>query len=276
MSFIQAIYHPPAVTIPIHTSSYPFISPEKYQNALEGQVVLITGAGRGIGRVAALAFAAAGANISCLSRTQSDLDTLTQEIKENHKRTAIALTGDVTDSSFAVRAVKETETALGPIDILINNAGIARVSDLEHEKDVTKAWKTVEVSMLGTMSFSQAAIPSMIARKKGTIINVVSILGKVALPFFSAYCAAKAGIIQYTKIIDMELRPKGIYVYAVHPCVSKDTTLAVGAINQDTFENVESFRIFMEEFFENCTDTIDLAANTFVAVCGRRGEEAEW
>lgn len=267
-------YHPPHITTTTHTSSYPFISPSKYRGKLDGKIVLITGAGRGIGRLTALAFAAAGASIACVSRTSTELDSLVEEITQNHgkdaaKPRALGIPGDVTDQSFAPKAIKEIEEKLGPIDILINNAGISRLSDLEHEKDVSAAWKVVEVSMLGTMSFTQAAIPSMIARKTGTILNVVSKLGHIVLPFFSAYCAAKGGIIKYTETIDLELRPKGIYTYAVHPCVSKDTTLGRGAVNEDA--KATGMGEFLAEFFESCTDSIDLAADTMVALCVEEG-----
>lgn len=276
MAEINKQYHPPHIKTTTHTSSYPFISPSKYQGKLDGKIVLITGAGRGIGRLTALSFAAAGASIACVSRTETELNTLVEEITQKHgnsgsKSRAIAIQGDVTDKSFAPKAIKETEEKLGPVDILINNAGISRVSDLEHEKDVSAAWKVVEISVLGTMSFTQAVIPSMIARKTGVILNLVSIIGQIVLPFFSAYCAAKAGVIRYTETIDLELRPKGIYTYAVHPCISKDTTLGRGAINEDTMAKVPEMGKFLSDFFESCNDSVDLAADTMVALCVEEG-----
>ena len=272
MASLDALFHPPTSTIPVHKASYPFISPVKHRGSLNGKIVLVTGAGRGIGRATALAFAAAGARVGCLSRTKSDLDSLVEEIYQMHDRRATALVGDVVDTVFAQRAVNQTEAALGgPIDYLINNAGKSRISDLEHEKDLKKAWEVIQIGMLGTMNFIQAVLPSMIARKSGTIINVVSILGQVSLPYFSAYSASKAGMIQYTKIMDMELRPKGIYSYAVHPCMSKDTTLAVGASNADAYDNVEALRDFVGEFMESNWDKVDLPADTFVALCVEEG-----
>ncbi|KAL9127674.1 MAG: hypothetical protein Q9217_003501 [Psora testacea] len=275
MASLEALYHPPTSTLSIHRTSYPFISPDKHRGALENKVVLVTGASRGIGRATALAFAAAGAHVACLSRTRSDLDSLVEEVREKQgrKAMAIAIAGDVTDARFAARAVQETEAALGPIDVLVNNAGISRISDLAHEinDSMTTAWEVVRVNMLGTMAFVQAVVPSMIARNRGTIINVVSILGMIAIPYFAVYGAAKAGIIQYSKIIDLELRPKGIYTYAVHPCMSRDTTIANGAINRDTFENVHGGMAFLAEFAESCGDKVDLPAHTFVALCVEEG-----
>ena len=258
-----------------HTTSYPFISSTKYKDKLNDKIVLITGAGRGIGRAASLAFAAAGARVACLSRTQSDLDSLVQGINQKHQQgskvKAIAIPGDVTDPECATRAIHETQEKLGPIDILINNAGISRISDLEHEKDVSAAWRVIQVNMLGTMSFTQAIIPSMIARGSGTIINVVSIIGKVTLPFFSAYSAAKAGMIKYTEVIDLELRPKGVCTFAVHPCMTKETTIGVGCMNEEALEKSGELREFLGEFIESNTDKVDLPADTFVALCVEKG-----
>ena len=278
MAALMRLYHPPDNSIPAYTSSYPFISPSKYQGKLNGKVVLITGAGRGIGRAASLAFAAAGASVTCLSRTQSDLDSLVQEINQRAgqaaKGKAISIAGDVTDPTLASRAVHETQQKLGPVDILINNAGLSRISDLEHEKDVAAAWRVTEVNMLGTMSFTQAVIPSMIARGSGTILNVVSIIGKVKLPFFSAYSAAKAGMIKYTEVIDLELRPKGIYTYAVHPCMTTDTTIGMGCINEEALEKSQELKDFLGQFLESNTDKVDLPADAFVAVCAEEGAKA--
>ena len=278
-SSLTDILHPPDNPIPVHQSSYPFISSSKYQGALDGEVVLITGAGRGIGRASSLAFAAAGASVACVSRTQKELDTLVEDIHKKHsnsdsKARAIAIAGDVTDLSFPAAAVQETEKKLGPINILINNAGLSRVSDLEHEADVQKASKVVETNMLGTMSFVQAAIPSMIARKSGIIINVVSIIAKVTLPYFSAYAAAKAGIAKYTEVIDLELRPKGIQTYAVHPCMCLDTTIAVGCMNEEAMEKEQGIKKFMDEFVPANTDKVSLPADTFVALCANEDAKA--
>ena len=267
MESLDPLYHPPTSTITVHSDTYPFISAEKYRGTLKKKVVLITGAGRGIGRAVALAFAAAGADVACLSRTPSDLDALVEEIQQKHQTRAIAIAEDVVDTALVERAVKRAEETLGPIDILINNAGISRFSDLAHEKDLSMAWKVVEVNMLGTMNLVRAVLPSMTARKSGIIINVVSILGTLPLPYFSAYSAAKAGIIQYTKVIHKELSLNGINTYAVHPCMSQDTTIAVGAVNHDTMEKVEGAGEFLHKFLASQKDKLDLPADTFVTLC---------
>ena len=113
----------------------------------------------------------------------------------------------------------------------------------------------------------------MIARKSGIIINVVSILGKlgVSSPYFSAYAASKAGVEKYTEVIDLELRPKGIRTYAVHPCMSLETSIAVGCMNEVAREKEPGVRRFMDDFVVANTDKVDLPADTFVALCVEEG-----
>ena len=99
-----------------------------------------------------------------------------------------------------------------------------------------------------------------------TSTQVVSVLATISLPYFSAYSSAKASLIRATHIMDLEFRPHGIYSYAVHPCMSKDTTLGQGALNLEAHERVEGVKIFMEAFVPSMTDTVQLPADTFVAL----------
>lgn len=266
MATIQNSYRNPAASIPYHHDTYAYIAPSKYAESLKGKVVLITGAGRGIGRATALAFAAAGANVVCVARTKSDVEAVVNEIQGKGQLKAIAIVGDVTDDASPSRIIKEVEEALGPVDVLINNAGISRISDIEHEVDISAAWRVIEVNMKGTLSFMHAVIPSMKERKTGVIINVVSVLATISLPYFSAYSAAKAGIIRATEIMDMELRQQGIYSFALHPAMTKDTTLGVGALNEVAHEKVEGIQSFMKEFVPSMQDTVQLPADTMVAL----------
>lgn len=103
-------------------------------------------------------------------------------------------------------------------------------------------------------------------RCKLTSIKVVSVLATISLPYFSAYSAAKAALVRSTHIMDLEFRPHGIYSYAVHPCMSKDTTIGEGALNLEANRMVEGVRRFMEDFMASNTDTVQLPADTFVAL----------
>jgi NAD(P)-dependent dehydrogenase (short-subunit alcohol dehydrogenase family) len=266
MATMENLYRNPASSLTYHHDSYSYITPSKYAGSLKSKVVLITGAGRGIGRASALAFAAAGASVACMARTRSDVEGVVKEIKGKGHSRSIAVVGDVTDPEVPARALKEIETALGHVDILINNAGISRVSDIEHEKDILKTWNVIDVNMKGTLAFIYAVLPSMVLRKSGCIINVVSVLATISLPYFSAYSAAKAGLIRATHIMDMEFRPHGIYSYAVHPCMCADTTLGQGAFNMEAYEKVERVKQFAMDFGPSMQDTLALPADTFVAL----------
>ena len=96
--------------------------------------------------------------------------------------------------------------------------------------------------------------------------QVVSVLATISLPYFSAYSSAKASLIRATHIMDLEFRPHGIYSYAVHPCMSKDTTLGEGALNLEAHDKVDGLKKFMEDFAPSMTDTVQLPADTFVAL----------
>lgn len=263
---MEKSYRNPESKIDYHTDTYPFIDPSKYVGTLKGKVVLITGAGRGIGRATALAFAAAGASVACMSRTPSDVETVVEEIASRGHPKASVIVGDVTDPFAPARVTREVEAALGPIDVLINNAGISRISDIEHEKDMSTAFHVINVNIQGTLAFTHAVLPSMIARKSGTIINIVSVLATISLPYFSAYSCAKAGLIRATEIMDMEFRQHSINSYAVAPGMVADTTLGQGALNLDAFEKVNDVKRFVEGFAPSMTDELSLPANTLVAL----------
>lgn len=266
MATMANLYQDPRSTVTDRHDTYPYISPSKFVGSLKGKVILITGAGRGIGRASALAFAAAGANVACLSRTHSETLSLVQDIAQKGHPRAIAIAADVTDADAPERVLGEVQRELGFVDVLVNNAGISRISDVEHERNMAPAMEVVEVNVRGSLNFVHAVVPSMIKNKRGVIINVVSVLSTISLPYFSAYSAAKAALIRATHIMDLEFRPHGIYSYAVHPCMSKDTTLGEGALNLEAREKVEGLKRFMEDFIPSMTDTVQLPANTFVAL----------
>ncbi|KAL8997053.1 MAG: hypothetical protein Q9169_003594 [Polycauliona sp. 2 TL-2023] len=256
-------------TIDRHNDTYPYISPTKYTGSLKNKIVVITGAGRGIGRATSLAFAAAGANIICISRTKSDLESLVHLIQSNDHPKAHAIVGDVTDPSLPSQLIRETQETFGDsgIDVLINNAGISRISDIEHDCDYSIPWRVIDVNIRGSMALIHALAPSMIARKKGgIIINVVSVLAVEDPEYFTAYSAAKAAMLKATHIMDREFREHGICTYAVHPGMIAETTLGHGALNLEAQEKSDGLKEFMGRFVPSMGDSVVLAADTFVAL----------
>ena len=172
MATMANLYRDPRSTITTHHDTYPYISPSKFTDSLGGKVILLTGAGRGIGRASALAFAAAGANVACISRTLPDTQSLVQEISHNGYPRAIAIVADIADADAPGRVVEEVQRELGSVDVLINNAGISRISDVQHEQGIEAATKVFEVNVRGALNFVHAVVPSMIEKRSGVIINV--------------------------------------------------------------------------------------------------------
>ena len=183
---------------------------------LSEQVGIITGAGRGIGRATTLALARQGADVLIVGTKRALLADLADEVRTVGRRVEL-ITGDVADPSVANRAVKLAERSLGPINFLVNNAGMnCRSSTLDMD---LKDWNRVlDVNLNGTLHFCRATLPGMIARGRGVIINVSSTTSKTphrnAAP---AYGASKAGMNYLTMHFAREMAPFGIRVNAVCP-----------------------------------------------------------
>ena len=248
-----------------HTTTYPFISPSKYTNAFHGKVVLLTGASRGIGRATALAFAAAGASVACTARTSSSLTDLVSEIASKGFLKSLAIPADISDPATPAEIVKEVEAALGPIDILINNAGILYGSTIEHDPSIDKWWKVMETNVRAPMALIHAVLPSMIARNSGTIISVSSDEATKCSPGLSSYAASKAAITKAHEIIDLEFRPHGVTTFSVHPGAIAGTSIA-SDINIRALEANPELQELASTYMSTMTDTTALAADTMVAL----------
>lgn len=182
---------------------------------LSGKVALVTGAARGLGRAISLALAHAGADVA-LGLRDVDADAgIAAEIRKMGRK-VLPLQMDVGQMDQIVRAVDETVKGFGRIDILVNNAGIApgNLAEQVREEDFDA---TLAVNLKGTFFVSQAVGRVMIQQRKGTIINISSQAGFVALPTESVYCMTKAGIAHLTKCLAVEWGKYGITVNAVAP-----------------------------------------------------------
>jgi len=201
--------------------------------ALDGQVALVTGAARGLGRAISLALADAGADVALGLRVAGTADDLVREI-EGMGRRAIAVQMDVTDLAEISAAVDAVVAEFGRLDILVNNAGLGPSNPAE---DVTEADfdLTLDINLKGLFFASQAAGRVMIQQGSGRIVNLSSQAGFVALPTETIYCASKAAVAHLTKCLAVEWGTHGITVNAVAPTFIRTDGTAV-ALADAAFE----------------------------------------
>jgi NAD(P)-dependent dehydrogenase (short-subunit alcohol dehydrogenase family) len=183
----------------------------------KGDVVFVTGGGRGIGRAVALSFGRAGARVIACSRTLSDVEDVASIITKEGGE-ALALKCDVAAPQEVEATFKEAVRVFGPIDILVNNAGVGTVAPFEvGDYDIAEWDRIVNVNLRGTFLCCRAVLPSMRERRAGTIINVVSITGRQAAPLVSPYGVSKFGEIGLTQGLLAENHKYGIRVCMVNP-----------------------------------------------------------
>ena len=189
---------------------------------LDGKAVLITGAGSGLGREMALLFAREGARIGVNDvRPEAAQNVVTEVERANGK--AIAVVADVSNSAAVKKMFADFLAAFGTIDVLINNAGIGRTREttdlLLGTIDLTDDdWhKMIATHLDATFYCTREALKVMLPKKSGRIINQGSIAGTAGLPFVSNYCAAKAGIIGFSKSVALEVAKHGVLVNAIAP-----------------------------------------------------------
>ena len=216
---------------------------------LDGKVVVITGASKGIGKATAFAFAAAGAKVVIAARTRQTLEQVAVALKKNGAE-ALAVPTDVTNVDAVKQLIQQTLDVYQHVDILINNAGIGHfgpVVDFEPDD-----WDAVLNSNLKAVYLcAKYALPSMLEQGSGQIINVLSVAAKVTFQASSAYCAAKAGALALTKVLASEVRQQNIRVTAVLP----------GSVHTPFWDGVPEHPDFEQML------TPEHVADTIVSVC---------
>ncbi len=183
---------------------------------LDGKIALVTGASRGIGREIALAYAREGADVACnYNRSPAEAEQLVAEI-EALGRSAIAVPADVARLDEVERMVEASLGRFGRVDVLVNNAGFATLHKIEEMP--VEAWDAMIAAHLrGTFLTTRLVLPGMLERQRGWIINIASQLAYKGRENLAHYCAAKAGIIAFTKVLALEVSRRGVYANCIAP-----------------------------------------------------------
>jgi NAD(P)-dependent dehydrogenase (short-subunit alcohol dehydrogenase family) len=262
-------------------STYPFIGPSRHANRLRGKTVLITGAGRGLGRETALAFADAGARVVCLARRKANVDEVAGEINAQHRarsisrdgeELAMAVAANVADPDAAINVIKEVRHRWGEkavVEILVANAGITRLNTFAAEDEKLESWwRVLEVNIRGAVSFIRGVLPDMTSQGSGVMISVTGTSGSQDIPFNPAYATSEAAMIKFNQDLRVELEGSGVYCYALHPrSVATDLGSVEGAENIEAVSKSENMGEMLDQFQALEKQTPDLAANTAVALC---------
>jgi short-subunit dehydrogenase len=189
----------------------------------DGITALVTGASSGIGRLLALRFAERGARVVLVARRAEALEALAEEIRASGGE-ALPLVCDVADRGQAEAAAERALAECGAIDLLVNNAGFgAHRSVLDH--DVDEMERMLRVNFLGSLYFTKALLPAMVARGRGWLVFMASVAGRIATPGEAIYAATKFAMVGFAEALSLEVEDAGVHVLTVCP----------GAIRTDFF-----------------------------------------
>ena len=183
---------------------------------LQGQVAIITGAGRGIGAAAAARFAAAGASVVLTAWSEDEVEAVAARLRKEGGR-AVAVPGDITSPEDVEEVVESALEQFDRVDILVNNAGIIWPIDELADSDAEEWTYNIFTNLVGPYVMTRNVLPLMVEQGRGRIINVSSAAAQVVVTGASAYCAAKAGLEMWTRVLAAELAGRGVAVNILRP-----------------------------------------------------------
>ena len=190
------------------------ITENQIRAQLDGQVAIVTGGGRGIGRAVAVALAESGVRTGLIARSERELSETVALIEESGGQ-GKAFVADVTDAERIRAVMAEIAEDFGPIKLLVNNAGIVGPIGPFRLTVLSEWWSTIEVNLLGTVICSGAVLPGMVAAREGRIINIVT--SGVAFPYLSSYVTSKTAIMRFTETVAREVQSHGVAMFALGP-----------------------------------------------------------
>ena len=198
--------------------------------SLKSQVAIITGASQGIGRAIACALAAEGMHLVLSARSEEKLNTLAGELRAAHPEAQVRVVpADVRSAAHVQRVAEKALEVFGRIDVLVNNAGIAGKIALLQEISEEEINRTIDTNLKGAIYCMRAVLPTMVQQHRGTIININSVAGKTAYPYWSIYDASKFGLHAITEAVAEEQRHNNIKVVGIYP----------GAVDTPIWEGIE-------------------------------------
>lgn len=230
---------------------------------LEGQVALVSGAGRGFGRAIAERLAREGAQVVLLSRSVRELEEVAAAIRA-HGGEALCVECDVTDRASIEGAVRAAEAGLGPIDVLVNNAGIPGPFGPIWEVDPEEWWRAQAIHIRAPMLFLHATLPGMIARGRGRVVCVSAIASRMVAPNLSAYCTGKIAQNRLVAEAGAELAGTGVAIFAIDP------GFVFTQLARDTMESPEAQKYLGGMVERLRAASGDPAAQTDLARCAQR------
>jgi NAD(P)-dependent dehydrogenase (short-subunit alcohol dehydrogenase family) len=201
---------------------------------LDRGVALVTGGGRGLGRAFAIALARNGMRVAVAARSADQLRETVQLIRAE-EGTALAVPADVTREKDVQQMIEAVTADLGPVDLLVNNAGSGGPFGPTWELDTGEWWRNVETNLKAPLLCCHAILPGMVQRKRGRIINVASGAGTRSIPYMSAYVTSKSALIRFTEVLADELKPHGISAFSIQPGTVR-TAMAEQLLNSEAGE----------------------------------------
>lgn len=186
------------------------------ESSQRAKVAVVTGAGRGIGRALAQKLASGGACVGVIARNEKELAETVRLITQSGGR-ARALAADVADPAAVQRAIRSVESSFGPIDALVNNAGVVTPFGPFWENEADGWWRGLEVNLHGAALCTRAVLPGMVERRRGRIVNVCSGAATTASPFYSSYIVSKTALLRLTECLALETQIHGVAVFAISP-----------------------------------------------------------
>jgi NAD(P)-dependent dehydrogenase (short-subunit alcohol dehydrogenase family) len=212
---------------------------------LDGQIALVTGGGRGIGRAIARRLAAAGAVVVVAARSRDQVSETAAEIEAAGGQ-ASSVQVDVGDRASVERTVAQVLREVGPIDLLVNNAGIGGPLGKFMDVDPDDWWRNLEVNVRGPVYLCHAVLPGMLARGRGRIVNLISDAGFHPLPFLSAYSVSKTALQRLGENLAAEYGEQGIVVFGLDPGLVR-TSLVDGALRSDVPVLAQAFQGLLDQ-----------------------------